>query len=46
MNKKEKKTIKVQLKGEFYISDTYCYTLKEFMQMRNIKRSDIKAWYR
>ena len=29
-----KKTIKVKLKGYFYIFDTYCYTLKEYMEKR------------
>lgn len=46
MNKKEKETIKVVLKGDFYASDTYCYTIKEFMQLHNLKRSNIKEWYR
>ena len=43
---KEKQTIKVQLKGDFYTMDTYCHTLKEFMESRHIKRSQIKAWYK
>lgn len=44
--KKVKKTIKVILKGDFYSSDTYCYTLKEFMELHHLKRSNIKEWYR
>ena len=41
-----KKTIKVKLKGYFYIFDTYCYTLKEYMEKRGIKRSQIDAWWK
>lgn len=41
-----KKTIKVKLNGYFYIFDTYCYTLKEYMEKRGIKRSQIDAWWK
>ena len=41
-----KKTIKVKLKGDFYAFDTYCYTLKEYIQKRRVSRSKIDAWWK
>lgn len=38
--------IVVRLKGDFYCMDTYCDTLKEFMETYKIKRSEIKEWWR
>lgn len=36
----------VRLRGDFYSSDTYCDTLKEFMNLHNLKRSDIAEWWK
>lgn len=40
------KYVKVRLKGDFYTMDTYCRTLKEFLEMRNLKRSDVAEWWK
>ena len=42
---RERRYINVQLKGDFYVLSTYCHTLKEFLELRQIKRSAVKAWY-
>lgn len=36
----------VRLKGDFYGGDCYCNTLKEFMELHHLKRSDIAEWWR
>lgn len=39
------KEVHVILKGDCYSMNTYCSTLKEFLEMRNLKRSDVSDWW-
>ena len=38
------KEVHVILKGDCYSMNTYCSTLKEFLEMRNLKRSDVSDY--
>ena len=40
------KEVHVILKGDCYSMNTYCSTLKEFLEMRNLKRSDVSDWWK
>lgn len=40
------KEIWVRLVGDAYGSPTYTKTLKEFMEQRNLKRTDIADWWK
>ncbi len=40
------KQVIVRLKGDFYSMNTYCSTLKEYLEKRNLKRSDIAEWWK
>ena len=40
------KQVIVRLKGDFYSMNTYCSTLKEFLEKRNLKRSDVAEWWK
>ena len=40
------KEVHVILKGDCYAMNTYCNTLKEFLEMRNLKRSDVSDWWK
>ena len=44
--KEREKWIHVRFKGAFYAEGTYCHTLKEFIERRKCKRSDIAEWWR
>lgn len=44
---KKCRKIVCQLKGEFYVHDFYdVQTLKELMSEYNVKRSQIKCWWK
>lgn len=36
----------VRLKGNFYCMNTYCSTQKEYLEKRNLKRSDVAEWWK
>ena len=40
------KQVIVRLKGDFYNMNTYCSTLKDFLEKRNLKRSDVAEWWK
>lgn len=40
------KEVHVILKGDCYSMNTYCSTLKEFLEIRNLKRSDVSDWWK
>lgn len=40
-----KRLIYVRFKGAFYAESTHCHTLKEFIERRGCKRSDIAEWW-
>lgn len=40
------KWIHVRFKGAFYAEGTYCHTLKELIERRKCKRSDIAEWWK
>lgn len=40
------KEVHVILKGDCYSMNTYCSILKEFLEMRNLKRSDVSDWWK
>jgi hypothetical protein len=40
------KEVHVILKGDCYSMNTYCSTLKEFLEMRHLKRSDVSDWWK
>lgn len=40
------KEVHVILKGDFYSMNTYCRTLKEFLEKSHLKRSDILDWWK
>ena len=40
------KEVHVILKGDCYSMNTYCSILKGFLEMRNLKRSDVSDWWK
>lgn len=40
------KEVHVILKGDCYSMNTYCSTLKEFLEMRHLNRSDVSDWWK
>ena len=46
INKTMAKEVHVILKGDCYSMNTYCSTLKEFLEMRHLKRSDVSDWWK
>ena len=46
LKRKIMKQVIVILNGDFYSMNTYCSTLKEFLEKRNLKRSDVAEWWK
>lgn len=40
------KQVKVRLKGDFYSMNTYCRTLKEYLEKTGLKRSEVAEWWK